>query len=263
MKTFEILKYQWKDLFRGKWIFGYGLIYLLITDAMIRFGGAGPKAMLSIANIMLLLIPLVGMIYGALYLYQSREFTELLLAQPLNRKNIFWGLYGGLAVPLALAFGLGVLIPMSYSGMLFSVSMQSVTLILVLGIALTLLFTGIGFWLGLAFFEDRIKGLGFALVGWLFLAVLYDGLVLLTIFILGDYPIEKPMLVLSMANPVDLARIVVLLEFDISALMGYTGAIFSRFFGSFVGITVASFSLLLWIIIPLAGGARRFKKMDF
>jgi Cu-processing system permease protein len=121
MKVLTILNYQWKDLVRGKWIFGYALIYLLITDALIRFGGAGPKALLSISNVMLLLIPLVGMIYGALYLYQSREFTELLLAQPLNRKTLFWGLYGGLSIPLSAAFILGSILAMLYIGMLLAI----------------------------------------------------------------------------------------------------------------------------------------------
>ncbi|MCP9290121.1 ABC transporter permease subunit [Gracilimonas sediminicola] len=263
MKALTILNYQWKDLIRGKWIFVYALIYFLITDALIRFGGAGPKALLSISNVMLLLIPLVSMIYGALYLYQSREFTELLLAQPLNRKTLFWGLYGGLAVPLSAAFILGTFIPMLYNGMVFSEQIMPILLLLGLGLILTLLFTGIGFWLGLTFFEDRIKGLGFALVGWLFLAVLYDGLVLLTIFVLGDYPIEKPMLALTMLNPIDLARIIVLLEFDISALMGYTGAVFNRFFGSFYGMITAAASMLIWVALPLWGSTRRFRKMDF
>lgn len=263
MKALTILKYQWKDLLRGKWIVGYGLIYLLIADAMIRFGNAGPKAMLSISNIMLLLIPLVGMIYGALYLYQAREFTELLLAQPIDRPSLFWGLFGGLAAPLAVAYALGTAIPMIYTGMILTASTQSILLILLLGITLTLLFTGIGFWFGLKFFENRVKGLGFALVSWLFLAVLYDGLVLLAVFAFGDYPIEKPMLALALANPIDLARITVLLEFDISALMGYTGAVFNRFFGSMMGISVAISCLMLWLGIPLWRSQQQFEKKDF
>lgn len=263
MKALTIFKYQWKDLFRGKWIIGYGLIYLLISDAMIRFGSAGPKAMLSIANIMLLLIPLVGMIYGALYLYQSREFTELLLAQPLDRTTLFWGLFGGLALPLALMFSLGVALPIVYTGMILSASTGSILLLLGLGNLLTLLFTGLGFWLGLRFFENRIKGLGFSLVSWLFLAVIYDGLVLLTVVLLGDYPIEKPMLALTMLNPIDLARITVLLNFDISAMMGYTGAVFNRFFGSMLGVSVASACLLAWVGIPLWRCSALFKKKDF
>ncbi len=263
MKTLTILKYQWKDLLRGKWIIGYGLIYLLIADAMIRFGSAGPKALLSVSNIMLLLIPLVGMIYGALYLYQSREFTELLLAQPIDRSSLFWGLFGGLTVPLALAFAVGTALPMIYSGMILSANLSSILLVLLLGIVLTILFTGLGFWFGLHFFEDRVKGLGFALVSWLFLAVLYDGLVLLAVFTFGDYPIEKPMLALALANPIDLARITVLLEFDISALMGYTGAVFNRFFGTMIGVGVAAGSLLVWMGIPLWRSQRQFNRKDF
>lgn len=263
MKAITILRYQWMDMFRGKWIVGYGLIYLLMADAMIRFGGAGPKAMLSVANIMLLLIPLVGMIYGALYLYQSREFTELLLAQPIDRKTLFWGLFGGLTLPLSLAFTAGVGLPFIYNGMFISADPKSIIMLLGLGNILTLLFTGIGFWLGLKFFEDRIKGLGFALVSWLFLAVLYDGLVLLAVFMFGDYPLEKPVLALTMLNPIDLARIIVLLQFDISALMGYTGAVFSRFFGSNMGIIIAFSCLFLWVGIPLWRGVTLFKKKDF
>lgn len=263
MKVLSILKYQWKDLFRGKWIIGYGLIYWLMADAMIRFGGTGSKALLSIANIMLLLIPLVGMIYGALYLYQSREFTELLLAQPLDRKTLFWGLFGGLAAPLALAFTIGVGLPIVYFGLFASTDIQSIVLILVLGNILTLLFAGLGFWLGLNFFEERIKGLGFALVGWLFLAIIYDGLVLLAIFLLGDYPIEEPMLAMAMLNPIDLARITILLEFDIQALMGYTGAVFNRFFGSMVGISVAAGCLMIWLGVPLWRSMKLFNKKDF
>ena len=263
MKNLTILKYQWKDLLRGKWIVGYSLIYFFVTDAMIRFGSAGPKAMLSISNLMLLLIPLVGLIYGALYLYQSREFVELLLAQPIHRKNLFWGLFGGLVVPLSLAFAMGTAIPLFYHGLFFSEAALSIFLLILLGISLTILFTGLGFWLGLKFFDDRIKGLGFALVLWLFLGVLYDGLVLLVVFLLGDYPLEKPMLAMVLFNPVDLARIMVLLQFEISTLMGYTGAVFNRFFGSIAGIGVAGICLMMWMVLPVLNGLKLFKKQDF
>lgn len=263
MKVFSILKYQWQDLIRGKWILGYGLIYLVLTDALIRFGGMGPKVLLSVSNIMLLFIPLVSMIYGALYLYQSKEFVELLLAQPIKRKTLFWGLYGGLSVPLALAFIIGTSLPVLYNGLFTGWDLNSLLLIQGLGLLMTLLFTALGFILGLRYFEEKVKGLGFALVSWLFLAVLYDGLVLLFVFILGDYPIEKPMLALSLANPIDLARIVVLLKFDISALMGYTGAVFNRFFGSMLGVGVAGTLLLLWTGLPLWRGLKLFNRKDF
>jgi len=263
MKTFAILKYQWKDLLRDKWVIGYGLVYLLLTDALIRFGGSGPKALISIANIMLLFIPLVSMLYGALFLYQNKEFVELLLAQPLDRKSLYWGLFGGVAVPLSLAFLIGTGLPMIYTGMFTAGEVSSVFVILSIGLILTLLFTSLGFVIGLKFFNDKIKGLGFALVSWLILGVLYDGLVLMVVYLFGNYPLEKPILMLSMLNPIDLARILVLLKFNISALMGYTGAVFNRFFGSNMGVLISGSCLFLWILIPLWRGVKIFSKKDF
>ncbi|MDX1671101.1 MAG: ABC transporter permease subunit [Balneolaceae bacterium] len=263
MKSLTILGYQWKDLLRGKWIIGYSLIFLLLTDAMVRFGGGGPKAMLSIANIMLLFIPLVSMIYGVLFLYQSREFIELLLSQPLKRKTLYWGLYGGLALPLAVAYLVGVGLPMSYFGLLFTADAAGILLVLGLGTILTLVFVGIGFLFGLHFYDNRVKGLGFTLLVWLLLAVLYDGIILMVVSLFGDYPLEKVILGLSMVNPIDLSRIVVLLEYQISALMGYTGAVFNRFFGSSLGVIVAAGCLMLWVSLPAWRGMKLFNKKDF
>ena len=98
---------------------------------------------------------------------------------------------------------------------------------------------------------------------WLVLAVLYDALILLVIYTMGDYPLEKPILAISMLNPIDLARIMILLEFDISALMGYTGAVFSRFFGSGLGMGVATACIALWWAIPMWIGRRIFLRRDF
>jgi len=263
VKAFTIISYQWKDLFRDKWLIGYALIYLVLTDALIRFGGGGPKALLSLSNIMLLFVPLVSLIYGVIYLYQSREFVELLLAQPLDRKSLFAGLYGGLAIPLCLAFVVGAGLPLFYTGVWVQTGFQTMATVFGLGIALSLIFVGIGFLFGLKYFDERVKGFGFALVSWLLLAVLYDGLILLFVGTFGEYPLEKAIIGLSIINPIDLARIAVLMKFDISALMGYTGAVFSRFFGSYLGLLVSMVCLTLWIMLPAWGGLRLFNKKDF
>lgn len=261
--TLRILEYEWKDLLRGKWVAGYGLIFLLLTDLLLRFGGSGPKALISLTNVMLLFVPLASLIYGVLYLYQSKEFVELLLAQPISRKSLFWGIYGGLALPLTAAFVIGVALPLTWHYIWFTEAVTSALMVLGLGSVLTLVFIALGFWLGFAFYEDRIKGLGFALVLWLVLAVLYDALVLLVIYTFGDFPLEKPVLALSVLNPIDLARIIILLKFDISALMGYTGAVFNQFFGSALGLTVALFCLAVWWGVPMWWGRRIFTRRDF
>lgn len=259
----HIVQNEWKSLLRGKWVAGYGLIFLLLTDMLLRFGGSGPETLLSLSNVMLLVIPLVGMIYGILYIYQSREFVELLLIQPINRKVLYWGLFIGISTPLMAAFIVGSILPLLWHGILTSGSLGASALVLMLGGALTIIFVALGFFLGLTFYDDRIKGFGFTIVIWLFMAVLYDGLLLLLIYMLGDYPLEQFVILSSMLNPIDLARITVILEFDISAMMGYTGASFNRFFGSSLGILAAGSMLFIWMALPALAGLKVFSKRDF
>lgn len=258
----HIAQNEWKSLIRGKWVIGYGLIFLILTDTLLRFGGGGPEVLLSISNIMLLFIPLVGMIYGILYIYQSREFVELLLTQPINRKTLYWGLFCGISMPLTAAFIVGAILPLGWHAVLLQDSLAS-AMVLGLGGMLTLIFVALGFILGLAFYDDRIKGFGFTIVIWLFMAILYDGLILMAVFAFGDYPLEQFVIAATMLNPIDLARIMVLLEFDISALMGYTGAVFNRFFGSGMGIITAGSMLAIWLGIPAWYGMRMFRWKDF
>jgi len=134
--------------------------------------------------------------------------------------------------------------------------------LLLTGIALTWVFSAAAF-LVATHTEDRLKGLGMAIAAWLGATVLYDGLVLVAVMMLGDYPIERPMLAVMFANPVDLARVLLLLQFDASALMGYTGAVFKDFFTGAPGALVAATALGLWIAAPVALGLRAFQRKDF
>lgn len=261
-RLLHILKSELKSLVRGKWVVGYMLIFMILTDVLLRFGGGGPETLLSLSNVMLLFVPLVGMIYGILYIYQSREFVELLLTQPVDRKTLYWGLYLGISTPLMAAFVVGALLPLAWHGVLLQDLLSSL-LVTGLGGILTLIFVSIGFVFGLMFYEDRIKGFGMTIVVWLFLAILYDGLILLFVFMFGSYPLDRFVIAASMINPIDLARILILLEFDISALMGYTGAVFNRFFGTGTGILTSGAMLLIWLTVPMWVGLRIFKKKDF
>ncbi|MEX0648851.1 MAG: ABC transporter permease subunit [Balneolaceae bacterium] len=258
----QIVLNEWKTLLRGKWMLGYGFIFLALTDSLLRFGGGGSETLLSLSNIMLLFVPLVAMIYGILYIYQSREFIELLLIQPVNRQVLYWGLFLGISTPLMAAFIVGALLPLGWHGILLVDGVSS-AMVLGLGGVLTLIFASLGFVLGLLFYEDKIKGFGFTIVIWLFLAILYDGLVLMLVFLFGDYPLEQFVIGISMLNPVDLARIMIILEFDISALMGYTGAVFNKFFGSSTGILTAAVMLIIWLTAPMWAGLRIFRSKDF
>ena len=97
---------------------------------------------------------------------------------------------------------------------------------------------------------------------WFYFALLYDALVLFLMFLLADYPLEKAMLAFIALNPIDLGRVVVLLQMDISALMGYTGALFRELLGTGWGLGLAVLALLLWVFVPIALAVRVFRKKD-
>jgi Cu-processing system permease protein len=259
--TLKIFKYELQDVLRGKWVIFYALLFLGITDALFRFGGDSSRVLVSLMNVVLIVIPLVSIIFGSLYIYNSREFIELFLCQPLDRKHLYFGMYAGVAIPLISGFTAGILLPMIYFGQSSAENWRAIIILLCSGTGLTLIFLALSFYISVSN-QDRIKGLSISILLWLFFTVLYDGLILILIYVFADYPLEKAVLVFSFLNPVDLARVLLLMEFDISALMGYTGAVFQNFFGGSQGIVVSIISIIIWISIPLTLGLRRFIKKD-
>ena len=207
------------------------------------------------------LVPLVSVIFGTMYLYHAREFIQMMLAQPVGRRSLFLGLYGGLAGPLTASFVIGVGVPLAWHGAIADAARPLVVL-LATGAALSLVFTGLAFVIALAC-RDRAVGLAVAILVWLSATVLYDGLVLIAVIMLRDYPLEQPLLTGMLSNPVDLARVLLLMQFDLGALAGYTGAVFERFFGALQGSLWAAAALMLWISVPFAGGLRLFTRKDF
>lgn len=260
--TAKVAGYEIRDVIRSRWLIGYVLFFLLITDALFRFGGGGEKALLSLVNVVLFLIPLVAIVFSTVYLYAAREFIELLLAQPIRRGQVFSGLYIGLAAPLSATFVAAILIPFLLHRGATTAQPGTFAALLLAGVALTFIFTALAF-LIVARTEDRLKGLGIAVVVWLFLAVLYDGLVLLVVSLMADHSIERPLLALMLANPMDLARVALLLQFDVAALLGYTGAVMQKFFGRSVGIAATSLAIAVWVVAPLLVGIRAFRNKDF
>ena len=258
----RILGYQLRDIARNRWVLAYAAVLLLLTEVLFRLGGDGQRVVLSLLNLVLIFVPLVALTFGTLYLYTAREFIELLLAQPVGRGAMFAGLWGGLALPLIGAVTIGVGLPFLLHFGDGGIPIQAVLLLLGTGALLTASFTAIAFLLALRF-EDRAMGFGAALLVWLACAVVYDGLVLLAVTVFADYPLETPLLILTLLNPLDLGRVLLLLELDVAALMGYTGAIFNQFLGTGLGLAVALIALLLWTVIPLAFGLRRFRRRDF
>lgn len=257
----DVARPQVRNVVRSKWLFCYVLFFVVATEGLLRFSGDDTKTLLSIVNLVLFVVPLMTLVYGTVYLYGSREFIELLLAQPLKRRSVFAGLYAGLALPLSASFMVGVSPPFLVHG-IDPAARAALATMLVGGTALTLIFTGIAFCVALRF-DDRLTGLGVGLAVWLLLALVYDGAMLMVIAMTSGQAMEKSLLAASIANPIDLIRVALLTQFDVSALMGYTGIVFTRFFSGASGMMVIAAAIIAWIGAPLALGFISFERKNF
>jgi len=259
---FKILKYSIFDLMRSRWSYVYFFFYLLLGFVLLFLNNDVSKAVITLMNIIIVLTPLIGSIFGVMYYYNSKEFTELLLAQPIKRNKIFFGQYTGISLSLTLSLVLGLGIPFVAYGLFRSTAIFDFTLLLVVGSFLNFIFVAISYNIALST-ENKIKGFGYAILMWLFLAVVYDGLFLISLLMFSEYPLDKFSLFATMLNPIDLSRILILLKLDISALLGYTGAVFRKFFGTDLGMILSMSVLSLWVVLPLLFMKRKFSRKDF
>jgi Cu-processing system permease protein len=155
-----------------------------------------------------------------------------------------------------LSFFIGAGIPI----MIYSPT-ETGFIMLGIGLLLTIIFVAIAM-LASVVTRDKAKGIGMAILLWLYFSLLFDGFVLFFLFQFQDYPLEKAMVGLSFLNPIDLGRILILLKMDVSALMGYTGAIFKDYFGTRMGFMIALGIMFCWMIVPAWVSVRRFNRKD-
>ncbi|MCB9247033.1 MAG: ABC transporter permease [Flavobacteriales bacterium] len=258
----RIIWYSLYDLLRSRWTLVYFLFYLALGFALLFLNNDVSKALITIMNIIVVLTPLIGTLFGVMFFYNSIEFTELLLAQPIKRQTIFLGQYLGLSLSLSGSLVLGLGLPFLLYGISSSGSVQEFLLLLTAGVFLTFIFTALAFNIGLSN-TNRIRGFGSAILMWLFMAVIYDGLFLIALMVFDEYPIDKFALIASCLNPIDLSRILILLKLDISVLLGYTGAVFQQFFGTTRGMFISLTLLMLWVLIPIWRMIRIAIRKDF
>ncbi|RYG51452.1 MAG: ABC transporter permease [Chitinophagaceae bacterium] len=252
----KIIKYVIIDILRNKIVMGYTAFLLLLSLSIFNLEDNTTKGLLSLLNIILIIVPLISILFSAIYVYNSAEFLELLVSQPLKRKTIWLSMFTGLATALSLAFFIGAGIPI-----LLYEATETGFIMLAVGLLLSIIFVSIAV-LAAVITRDKAKGIGVVMLLWLYFSLVFDGIVLFILFQFADYPLEKAMVGISALNPVDLGRILILLKMDVSALMGYTGAVFKNFFGTGLGFALAIAVLVVWAVVPLALSVRKFNRKD-
>lgn len=252
----KIIKYVYADILRNRIVLGYTFFLMAISLSVFNLEDNTAKGLLSLLNIILVIVPLVSVIFSTIYIYNSAEFIELLVSQPLRRKHLWGSLFAGLGGSLSLSFLVGAGIP------LFIYAPVNTGAVMVgMGLLLTIIFVAIAL-LAAVTTRDKAKGIGFSIFLWLFFSLMFDGLILFLLFQFEDYPLERFMIVATAMNPVDLARIMILLKMDVSALMGYTGAVFRDFFGTQTGFIAAILILFTWASLVFWISLRKFNRKD-
>lgn len=249
------------DMIRSRWTWAYAAFFAVLFSALLFIGGGGERAIIGMMNGILFLVPLVTLIYALMYFYQVREYVEVLLAQPLSREAVFSGYFYGFTTTLGGAVLLGLTVPTLF-GFLSLWTLPSWWVLLGATLVLNVLFVSFALNLVLKY-DNRLRGFGMGLLWWLLMAVVYDGVVLVILVLFEGYPMETPTLLMTLLNPIDLARILLIFQLDFSALMGFTGAVFEKFFGSVSGTLVIAGILSVWLIVPVYRFRRRARRRDF
>nr|WP_294774123.1 ABC transporter permease subunit [uncultured Flavobacterium sp.] len=252
----RIIKIILLDILKNKIVLAYTLILAALSWSSFALEDNSAKGLLTILNVILFTVPLVSILFATIYLYNSSEFIELLLSQPIKRRKIWASLFLGLSLSMVLAFVVGAGIPL-----LINAPDSVGFMMIIVGCLISVIFVALAF-LSSIITRDKAKGIGIAIMTWLFFALLFDGIVLFLLFQLADYPIENAMVAMTAMSPIDLARIQILMHLDVSAMMGYTGAIFKDFFGTSTGLVISFLLLCLWAIIPFFISLKKFNKKD-
>ncbi|MFZ1328092.1 MAG: ABC transporter permease, partial [Chitinophagaceae bacterium] len=156
----KLSKYVLYDILRSKIIIAYTLFLFIVSISMFQMEENSSKAMLSLLNIVLIVLPLVSLVFTTIHYYNSYEFIELMSSQPMSRTRILLSEFGGVSISLLSAFLVGVGIPV----LIFSADATGFALLFT-GMCLTLVFASIAF-LTSVIARDKARGIGFALLLW-------------------------------------------------------------------------------------------------
>lgn len=245
------------DLLKNKAILIYGLLLSILGWGMFVIESQPEKTILALLQISLIVVPLMTAVFATIYYYNSAEFIQLLLIQPVKRSKIIWGIFIGLSFGFIFSFLLGIGLPL----MLFYPTMASLYL-LIAGVLLSIIFTVIALLVSTNQ-QDKARSMSIILLLWIFYTFIFDGILLWIMYQLADYPIEYSILLATFLNPVSIGRILVVMHTEASVLLGLSGAIFQDFFGSIKGSAYSISALLIWCLIPFYFVRRRFLRKDF
>jgi Cu-processing system permease protein len=255
-----IARKELRDAGRNRWLLLYGAAFAILSLALSWLGaptfftsglaGFG-RTTASLINLVLLLVPLIGLTLGALSLASERERGTLacLLAQPVSLPEVllgkFLGLSAALFVALSIGFGVsGVAIAWFGGGGQVGDYLALVGLTFVLALAAL----SIGLLVSAAA-RSTAASAGAALFCWLALVVLGD-LGIMASAITLKFGLAT-LLTAALVNPLQVFKLAAVLAVRGSAdVLGPAGSYAMARFGSALWPMLAAI-LAAWVVVPL------------
>jgi Cu-processing system permease protein len=264
-----ITQKELQDARRNRWYLIYVIVFAGLSLALAWLGMTGlgdyglagfGRTAASIINIVLLIVPLMGLTLGAISLAGERERSTLLylLAQPVTQLEVLLGKYLGLAIALfsALVLGFGI------SGILIAVQGGSAEinlylLMVMLAFMLALVSLSIGFLIS-SLVRKGSTAISIALFIWLLLLIFGD------LGIMGTSMVLKlgvgQLFTLTLLNPMQIFKIAAILNIRGSLeVLGPAGIYALRTYGSQLmpGLIAV---LLAWTLLPLTISFYAFRR---
>src|SRR6478735_5623400 len=99
----KISRYVLYDIVRNKVMIAYTLFLFVVSVSFFQMEENSSKAILSLLSIVLIVIPLVSLVFSTIHWYNSYEFIELMLTQPVSRKKVLISEFAGIGSSLVTA----------------------------------------------------------------------------------------------------------------------------------------------------------------
>ena len=244
---------------------GFALATMILAVTGLSSGGmlavqGFARTTMSLMQLVLWIIPLVGLLIGAAVGAESLEL-EFQASLPASRAEIVMARWLVWVAVLGGAMTLGLCL----AGLIISATAapgdewRYLRLLAVSNLLLAASLS-IGFLLGLMA-RSRIRAMGLAVAGWIVMVMGFDLLAIGALAILPRGQAGWGLTALLMLDPADAARSLAigLLQADIVA--GPTGAAIRKVLGPW-GLWALLMSLVAWTALPLYAAARRFRRMD-
>ena len=257
-----------RDARRNRWFMVISVLFAFLSISLSLLGLAGlgsfgvagfGRTAASLLNLVLLIVPLMGLLLGAMSVVGEKEQGTLLtlLTQPVTVNEVFTGKYLGAAAAMVatvlLGFGTSGFIIARYAGL---DQIGDYLVLVFFTVLLGLVYLSLGFCISI-FTQRHATAIGVALFTWFTFIFLSDLGLMGTAMVLRLSPGNLFWLVLI--NPAQSFKLAVIGNLQKSLeTFGAAGAYASDVFGVWL-VPALSVVMIAWILIPLAAALLFFR----